>query len=95
MAVYEYGVMANRPPIREIVHSAFDGTESDTLTFSAAMTRLAVKNTGTAILSFCVNGNPSLTDTLKPGETFDDEFPEFDHVIMSGATGSSYTVRAG
>jgi hypothetical protein len=54
-----------------------------------------VKNTGTAALSFSVDGNPSLTDTLQPGETFDDEFPEFDHVIMSGATGSSYTVRVG
>ncbi|MBP2654245.1 MAG: hypothetical protein H6Q73_1814 [Firmicutes bacterium] len=95
MAVYVYGVLANRPPILQITTSLITGTTEDTLTFSGAMTRLVVKNTGTAALTFSVNGAASLTDSVEAGATLDDSFLEFNSLVLSGTTGSSYTVMVG
>ena len=95
MAVYEYSVLGNKPPIQKIITGAITGTSADTLVFLSAMTRFVVKNTGTASLTFAINGNASLANTLQPGETFDDSFPEYEHVVMSGTTGSSYKVMVG
>lgn len=67
MAVYEYGVMANKSPIQNVT-TTIGGTGVDTLDFSTAMTRFVVKNTGTAALTFVINGNPNLTDTLQAGK---------------------------
>ncbi|MBP2655400.1 MAG: hypothetical protein H6Q73_2969 [Firmicutes bacterium] len=95
MAEYIYGVLANKPPIQQITTSTITEAEKDTLNFSSAMTRLVVKNTGTAALTFSVNGKASLTDNLQVGDTFDDSFLEFNSLVLSGTTGSSYTVMVG
>lgn len=95
MAVFEYGVMANKPPLQKIITSTIVGTAADTLNFSNAMTRLVVKNTGTGALTFKVNGSADLSDTLQTGENFDDSFMEFNTVVMSGTTGSSFKVMVG
>lgn len=95
MAVYESSVLASRPPLQKMITAAITGTLEDTLVFSRAMTRFVAQNTGTAPVTFMINGNPDLTDTLQIGEWIDDEFPEFDHVIMSGTVGSGYKVRVG
>lgn len=95
MAVYEYDVMANKPPLQKIITSTIAGTAADTLKFSGAMTRLVVENTGTAVLTFSVNGDANLTDTLQTGKIFDDSFMEFNSVVMSGTTGSSFKVMVG
>lgn len=95
MAVYEWSVLGNRPPIQQIITAAITGTGADTLVFSAAMTRFVAKNTGTAPLTFIINGNPDLADILAVGEGIDETFPEFDYVVLGGTTGSSYKVRVG
>lgn len=95
MAVYEASVLANRTPLQKLVTATITGTLADTLVFSRPMTRFVAKNTATTPVTFMINGNPDLTDTLAAGETIDDEFPEFDHVIVSGTVGSSYKVRVG
>lgn len=95
MAVYDASVLINRTPLKKMITAVITGTLDDTLVFSQAMTRFVAHNTGTEALTFMINGNPDLTDTLVPGEVFDDEFREFDHVILSGTVGSSYKVRVG
>jgi hypothetical protein len=95
MAVYETIVLVNRPPLQKMITAVITGTLEDTLVFSRAMTRFVAKNTGTAPVTFMINGDPDLTDTLAAGETIDDEFPDFDHVILSGTVGSAYKVRVG
>lgn len=95
MAVYETIVLMNRLPLRKMITAVITGTLEDTLVFSRAMTRFVAHNTGTAPIIFMINGNPDLTETLEAGEAIDDEFPEFDHVILSGTVGSAYKVRVG
>jgi len=95
MAEYVYGVLANKPPLQKIITGAIAGTSADTLTFSSVMTRLVVKNTGAAALTFSVKGSSSLTNTLQIAEVFDDSFLEFNNVVMSGTNGSSYKVMVG
>lgn len=95
MAVYEASVLASRTPLRKLITAAIIGTLEDTLIFSRAMTRFVALNTGTEALTFSINGDPDLTDTLEAGEAIDDEFPEFDDVILSGTVGSGYKVRVG
>ncbi|QDR81347.1 hypothetical protein [Sporomusa termitida] len=95
MAVYEASVLASRTPLKKLIKAAITGTLEDTLVFSQAMTRFVAYNTGTEALTFIIDGNPDLTDTLEAGEAIDDEFPEFDHVILSGTVGSGYKVRVG
>jgi hypothetical protein len=95
MAVYEYSVLTSRTPLKKMITATITGTLEDTLVFSRAMTRFVAQNTGTAPITFRINGNPDLTETLAAGEKIDDEFPEFDHVILSGTVGSAYKVRVG
>ena len=95
MAVYEASVLSSRTPLKKLITAAITGTLEDTLVFPQAMTRFVAHNTGTEALTFIINDTPDLTDTLAPGEAIDDEFPEFDHVIVSGTVGSSYKVRVG
>jgi hypothetical protein len=95
MAVYETIVLVNRPPLKKMITAVITGTLEDTLVLSRAMTRFVAHNTGTEPLTFSINGDPDLTDTLAVGEAIDDEFPEFDHVILSGTVGSAYKVRVG
>jgi|GEM_PF-3061867 len=95
MAVYEASVLACRTPLRKLITAAFTGALEDTLVFSQAMTRFVAHNIGTEALTFMINGDPDLTDTLAAGEAIDDEFSEFDHVILSGTVGSAYKVRVG
>jgi hypothetical protein len=95
MPNYIYEVLAHKSPIRKIISASIMGTELDTLSFSDKMTRLYIKNTGTASLTFSVGGNADLTDTLAAGDTFDDEFFEFTELVMSGTTGSAYKVAVG
>ena len=95
MAVYEWSVLSNRPPIQQMITAAITGSGADTINFPMAMTRFVAKNTGTAPLTFIINGNPDLADVLAVGEIIDEAFPEFDHVVLGGTTGSSYKIRVG
>ena len=95
MAVYEYEVIANKTPIVQIFSGSIAGTAADTLIFARAMTRLVVKNTGTAVLTVKINNGAALTDVLAAGEVLDDSFLEFGNVVLSGTTGSSYKVMVG
>jgi hypothetical protein len=95
MAVYDASVLASRTPLKKLITAVITGTLEDTLVFSRAMTRFVAHNTGTEALTFIINGDPDLTDTLAAGEAIDDEFLEFDHVILSGTVGSAYKVRVG
>lgn len=95
MAIYQWSVLGNRPPIQQIITTAITGTGANMLAFPTAMTRFVAKNTGTAPLTFIINGNPDLADVLAVGESIDETFPEFDHVVLGGTTGSSYRIRVG
>ena len=95
MAEYIYSVLSNQTPILKIVSSTIKETSADTLTFTSQMTRFKLINTGTALITFAINGDPNLSYTVPMGATFDDSFLEFNNVVLSGTTGSSYSVMLG
>jgi 23S rRNA pseudoU1915 N3-methylase RlmH len=95
MANFTTEVLAHGKPIQKIINGKITGTSADTLTFAKQMTRLSIKNTGSASLSFSIGGSADLTDILAAGETLDDVFPEFTTIVLSGTTGTAYKVRVG
>lgn len=73
----------------KVIKSAFTGNSNITKVFNSPVTEFSIKNLGTSILTFTING---MSIDVEAGESFDDVFDQFQTVSI--VTTSAYKALA-